>query len=142
MSRVRNYIEEWIISVGKHRGIISGKDWIKAQYILQENKDKYTRPNEKTHSLLSGLIACPYCGKNLFTYRETGRYTDGKPRYLYKCQTKRKDNTACSYKDVKGNKIDKFVLMFENENPGFFKEYYDLREDHQYKNVFCYCNQK
>ena len=33
------------------------------------------------------------------------------------------------------NKIDRFVLMFENENPGFFKEYNDLREDHFYKNV-------
>jgi len=33
------------------------------------------------------------------------------------------------------NKIDRFVLMFENDNPGFFKEYNDLREDHFYKNV-------
>lgn len=106
----RRDIEAWIIAVGKHQGIISGKEWILAQSILQENKDKYVRPNEKTQSLLSGLIACPYCGKNLFTHRETGRFTNGKPRFLYKCQTKRRDNTACSYKDVKGNSIDKFVL--------------------------------
>lgn len=106
----RRDIEDWIISVGKHKGIISGKEWILTQSILQENKDKYVRPNEKTQSLLSGLIACPYCGKNLFTHRETGRFTNGKPRFLYKCQTKRRDNTACSYKDVKGNSIDEFVL--------------------------------
>ena len=106
----RRNIEDWIISVGKHKGIIPGKEWILAQSILQENKDKYVRPNEKTQSLLSGLIACPYCGKNLFTHRETGRYTNGRPRFLYKCQTKRRDNTACSYKDVKGNAIDGFVL--------------------------------
>ena len=33
------------------------------------------------------------------------------------------------------NKIDRMVLMFENENPGFYKEYHELREDHYYKNV-------
>lgn len=103
-------IEDWIISVGKHKAIIPGNEWILTQSVLQENKDKYKRPNEKTNSLLSGLIACPYCGKNLFTHRETGRFTNGKPRFLYKCQSKRKDNTACSYKDVKGNAIDQFVL--------------------------------
>ena len=103
-------IEDWIISVGKHKAIITGKEWILTQSILQENKDKYKRPNEKTNSLLSGLIACPYCRKNLFTHRETGRFTNGKPRFLYKCQTKRRDNTACSYKDIKGNAIDRFVL--------------------------------
>jgi len=33
------------------------------------------------------------------------------------------------------NKIDRLVLMFENESPGFYKEYHDLREDHYYKHV-------
>ena len=33
------------------------------------------------------------------------------------------------------NKIDRLVLMFENENPGFYKEYHELREDHYYKNI-------
>jgi len=33
------------------------------------------------------------------------------------------------------NKIDRFVLMFENENPDFYKEYHDLREDHYFKHV-------
>jgi len=33
------------------------------------------------------------------------------------------------------SKIDRFVLMFENENPGFYKEYRELREDHYYKHV-------
>ena len=103
-------IKEWIVSVGKHQGIVPGKEWIQVQKILDENKDKYVRPNEKTESLLSGLICCPICGKNMFTHRESGRYTEGKPRFLYKCQTKRADKTACSYKDVKGNETDRFVI--------------------------------
>lgn len=127
----RRDIEDWIISVGKHEAIISGREWILAQSILQENKDKYKRPNEKTNSLLSGLIACPYCGKNLFTHRETGRFTNAKPRYLYKCKTKRNDSTACNYIDVKGNAIDQFVLdticSISSEDNEY---YYKLLENH------------
>jgi len=38
-------------------------------------------------------------------------------------------------KKLLSNKIDGFVLMFENESPAFHKEYYELREDHYYKYV-------
>ena len=38
-------------------------------------------------------------------------------------------------KKLLANKIDRLVLMFENESPGFYKEYHELREDHQYKQV-------
>jgi len=117
-------IKEWIISVGQHNGFIPGNQWIAAQSILSDNRDKFTRPNEITESLLSGLIVCPCCGENMFTHRESGRYTASKPRFLYKCQTKRADKTECRYKDVKGNEIDQFILnticSMSNEN----NEYY------------------
>ena len=35
MSNKKNGIDDWIISVGKHKGIISGKDWIKIQNMLE-----------------------------------------------------------------------------------------------------------
>jgi hypothetical protein len=38
-------------------------------------------------------------------------------------------------KKLLANKIDGYVLMFENKNPGFYKEYVELREDHYYKHV-------
>ena len=38
-------------------------------------------------------------------------------------------------KKLLANKIDRLVLMFENESPGFYKEYHELREDHYYKHV-------
>ena len=133
----RRNIEDWIISVGKHKGIISGKEWILAQSILQENRDKYVRPNEKTQSLLSGLIACHYCGKNLFTHRETGRFTNGKPRFLYKCQTRRRDNTSCNCKDIKGNSIDTFVLdticSMSSKNNEYYNKLIENSHLHQSK---------
>lgn len=123
-------IKEWIVSVGKHQGIISGAQWILVQSLLQGNKDKFVRPNEKTESLLSGLIVCPLCGKNMFTHRESNRFTAGKPRFLYKCQTKREDKSECNYKDVKGNEIDQFVIdaiiSMSSENNEY---YYKLTEN-------------
>ena len=33
-------MEEWIVSVGKHQGVIEGKAWVKVQTILERNKSK------------------------------------------------------------------------------------------------------
>ena len=122
----RREAADWIISVGQHRGIVSGRDWIRAQSILRENRDRCKRPNEGTESLLSGLIACPLCGKNMYTHREYNRYTEGKPRFLYKCQTHRADRFACTYHDLKGNLLDQFILdaicsMSEEDSPYYHK---------------------
>jgi len=40
------------------------------------------------------------------------------------------------------NKIDRLVLMFENENPDFYNEYYNLREDHRNKQAKDSINQE
>ncbi len=102
--------KDWIVAVGRHPGIISGSEWTQVQAILTENRSKFSRPNEKTQSLLSGLIACPFCGKSMHTFRESGRYTQGCPRFLYKCPTRRAEHSACAGKDVKGNEVDACIL--------------------------------
>lgn len=43
-------ISEWIILAGKHKGLISGKEWIRAQSILEDNRSQYARPNEQSSS--------------------------------------------------------------------------------------------
>jgi len=123
--------EEWVISVGKHRGIIQGRDWITVQKILMENKSNYSRPNIKTESLLSGLIVCPICGKNLYTHKESNRFEEnGEPRFLYKCSTRKEESAACTYKPIRGNLLDKFILdvicKIGNTNS---EEYYKALED-------------
>jgi site-specific DNA recombinase len=103
--------EDWIIAVGKHKGIIKGSDWIAVQSMLKANINTYSRPHCKTKALLSGIIACPVCGKNLYVHRESGRYeSNGEPRFLYKCSTRKADKSACSYKSIRGAEIDSFIL--------------------------------
>jgi hypothetical protein len=60
----------------------------------------------------------------------------------YNLEMAEKEKVATKMKEINKktkklltNKIDRFVLMFENENPGFYREYQDLREDHYFKHV-------
>lgn len=117
----RREVSEWIISTGEHSGIISGREWVLAQSVLEENRDRFKRPKENTQALLSGLICCPSCGKNMYTRRESGRYSGGRPRFRYKCQTQ-----SCDCGSVDGNALDRLVLeticeMSEADNEHFWR---------------------
>ncbi|MEM1485679.1 recombinase family protein [Oscillospiraceae bacterium PP1C4] len=123
-------IEDWIISVGQHKGLIAGKNWIKVQSILQDNKDRFSQPNEESNSLLSGLVRCPICGEGMYTRKLSGRYTkDNLPRYNYVCKTKFKDKNACSCKDLNGNDLDDFIIQSICSISDEDNEYYQLLAD-------------
>jgi site-specific DNA recombinase len=48
----RKPITEWIVSVGRHEGYISPKDWIDTQNVLNAILEKYNRPHRRTNALL------------------------------------------------------------------------------------------
>ena len=76
-------IEAWIVSVGKHEGIIPSSTWIDAQGLLKAIAERYNRPHRKTNALLSGVLYCPLCGKPLRVVPESNRWSHGKPRFKY-----------------------------------------------------------
>lgn len=70
--------EEWIMAVGKHRGIIDSRQWIAVQGILEGNRSKAPRSGTGAASLLSGLVVCGKCGSFMRVKygqveKETGR---------------------------------------------------------------------
>jgi len=115
-------INDWIVSVGKHRGIISGADWIKAQYLMKAISQKSSRPKETTKALLSGLVRCAVCGNRMYVKTESGRKNiDGSLRFRYDCSEKRYNKGCKGSPNVKGYELDNYVIeqickMSEEDN--------------------------
>lgn len=110
MSNKKNGIDDWIISVGKHKGIISGNDWVKIQKMLEQNKSKSFRKPKSNIALLSGVLICGHCGK-FMRPKQSNRYNkDGEKIFHYLCETKEKSQkNLCSMKNINGNSLDKAV---------------------------------
>ena len=51
-------VNQWIIAVGKHKGIIPGRDWIEVQKLLEKNKSHAYKRENSSHALLSGILKC------------------------------------------------------------------------------------
>ncbi len=125
---LRRDIKEWVVSVGEHRGFISGTDWIRVQSIISDIELKSARPKETTRALLSGLVRCVNCGSKMFVRSESGRYNpDGSVRFRYVCDVKYRKKGGCENSpNVKGYELDNFVIeqicnMSEADN-AFYEE--------------------
>nr|WP_295681952.1 recombinase family protein [uncultured Lachnoclostridium sp.] len=110
-----NPTSEWIIAVGKHKGIISSKDWIGVQKLLEVNKKKgeHFRKVQNPYCLLSGLLYCK-CGAPMRpkNYPETRLHTDGKRSFAYLCSCKEKSHgKLCSVSNVHGNTLDEVIAQ-------------------------------
>jgi len=110
----RRDVKDWIISVGKHEGIIRGADWIRVQSIIANiSKDQSARANkEASNALLSGIMRCVKCGGKMYVRAESGRKNpDGTTRYSYYCGSRRNKDWNCdSPPTVRGYETDNFVI--------------------------------
>ncbi len=108
--RIINGREDWIIAIGRHKGIIPSESWVEAQNILEENaesKEKF-RQSHNPSALLSGILFCD-CGSRMRPkyYRENKK---GIKPYAYMCELKersRKEKCDCS--NLNGMAADKLI---------------------------------
>ena len=110
---LRRDITAWIVSVGKHKGIIIGAEWIKVQSVLSQiSEDNSARPKEASKALLSGVVRCISCGSKMQVRSNSGRYNpDGSLRFHYYCGKKRGNKMGCEGSpNVKGYELDTFVI--------------------------------
>lgn len=118
---------EWIISVGKHQGVIPSDIWIEAQNLLEQNKSKAYRKVKSNQSLLSGVLRCADCGSYMRPKAMQRKNSDGEQVFYYLCEMKEKSKkTRCSVSNINGNVLDKSVI---NELKKIAKENSPLFDD-------------
>lgn len=101
---------DWIVSVGKHPGLISGKVWVQVQESLERNKSKAFRKPRRNEALLTGLLFCS-CGERMYPKMSKRKTEEGKEVYTYVCKMKeRSRHTVCDGKNVSGNILDRAVV--------------------------------
>jgi site-specific DNA recombinase len=97
--------------------------------MLAEIADKYNRPHRKSNALLAGLMRCPVCGKRLRVMPESNRWTNGKPRFKYRCPGAREKE--CNFKDINGVLLDEFVVHaisdLHDEHSDYYRQIFESR---------------
>lgn len=103
-------VNEWIVSVGQHPGLIHGKAWTAVQESLERNRSRGYRKPRSNEALLTGLLYCS-CGSRMYPKLSKRKTADGEPVYTYVCKMKERSQKAvCSGKNANGNALDLAVI--------------------------------
>ncbi len=104
-------MNEWIVSVGKHKGVIPGAMWVQVQNLLELNKSKSYRKPRSNVALLSGILYCGKCGDYMRPKLSDRLTATGEPIYTYLCTTKeRSRGHVCDMKNANGNMLDAKII--------------------------------
>jgi site-specific DNA recombinase len=134
-----NDVNEWIVAIGKHKGIIPGKDWVRVQKLFKKNRDKFPRTGTSHTALLSGLLSCKKCGSFMrVTYGNKIKGTDRYYHY-YECNlrfnSKRK---RCNNKRLSAIKVDDLIIekIKKTISPAIFEKIDRAKESLKNKNKY------
>ena len=130
-------LQDWIVAIGQHKGIISGKDWVQVQEILKANEDKNYRKPIKNNAILVGVLRCSHCHSLMRAKLKQNKTANGDLRFDYICDLKMKSKgEKCSCKNINGNEADELVMrgMKELANPTseFYKAIEEIATDNDY----------
>ncbi|MZK53141.1 recombinase family protein [Clostridium beijerinckii] len=120
-----NSIDNWLISVGEHSGIISSDVWIKCQQINKLIKEKASnRQCTSQDALLSGLVVCAKCNSGM----APRQHKNGKYHYrYYSCNLRNKaadrcDNDSLNAYDAEDYVVKRLKALTPNEVIEKYKE--------------------
>lgn len=111
---IGNNVEDWIVTVSNHKGIIKSCEWLNIQLILDKNKEKQSRigTGKSNSALLSGILKCSKCGGNMIV-KFSGRNANNNnlPYEYYVCSNKtNKFINKCTTKNVPVEKLDSIII--------------------------------
>ena len=125
-------ISEWVVSIGKHQGIIPSKQWIQTYEALNRNKEKSYRKPRSNVALLTGLIFCD-CGSRMYPKVSERKMLNGEIIYSYYCKMKeRSKRSRCNLRNPNGNILDAAILeqlkMLASDDQFFVSEMERVRK--------------
>lgn len=103
-------VNQWIVALGTHPGLVPSKQWIKVQESLDRNKSKAYRKPRNNEALLTGLLFCS-CGDRMYPKLSQRKTADGEPICTYVCKMKeRSKRERCSCRNANGNILDAAII--------------------------------
>ena len=120
-------VEDWIVTVSNHKGIIASDQWLNIQLILDDNKEKQSRigTGKSNSALFSGLLKCSKCGGNMVV-KLSGRNANNNnlPYEYYVCSNKmNKYVNKCTTKNIPVEKLDSVLISkIKTENNEILKK--------------------
>lgn len=129
--------ELWINAIGKHKGIIKGKDWVEVQTLLSSNQNKAYRKPVKNNSILAGILRCEHCGNLMRPKLKDTSLPNGDRKFNYICDLKmRSRGKQCNCPNVNGNEADKLVIdgikQLAKPTSKFYQELAKVIKDENY----------
>jgi len=103
---------EFPVYVGQHEAIVSEDDWNLAQTKRQCTTGRREKVRDPDHAhILSGILKCPCCGRNLYGNVSKAHSKDNKTRYYYFCKSiKGQTGHECSFRlNIEQNDINQMV---------------------------------
>lgn len=115
--------EDWILTIGEHKGFIPGETFVKVQYKLSKNKNTAPRFGQSERSPLVGLIRCGRCGSAMTVFSSNKTNNNSKGYYHYfRCITReQKSKILCDNSNVRADILEDLILshiisLVDNEN--------------------------
>ena len=129
--------DQWINAIGKHQGIIKGKDWVEVQILLNNNQNKAYRLPVKNNSILAGILRCEHCGNLMRPKLKDTTLPNGDRKFNYICNLKmRSRGKLCNCPNVNGNEADKLVIdaikQLAKPTSQFYQELLKVIKDENY----------
>ncbi len=106
----RQSVDKWVLAIGRHPGLIPGRDWVYAQTLLKRNAPAHASPLARNqYALLSGVVHCRLCGAKMTA--KPRQYVKNPGTFDYICQTKlQKGAQACACSNLNGAQTDQQVF--------------------------------
>ncbi len=127
-------IEDWVVSVGEHQGVIDSLIWLKCQEISKNIKES-TASNRKGTSqeaLLSGLVVCGRCGSGMAPRQNTSsKY----PYRYYSCNLRNKSAERCDNDALNAYDAEEYVVntLKSLTHEDMIKNYEELQKKNHIK---------